>query len=87
MTVIEVLAALFASRPIPLPGHLALGAFWVFAVSRGSIRVQTLRACEARLQAYAQQRGIPLEQARSEWELFESQVARTALPEGEGDDD
>jgi len=78
--VIEVLAALFASRPMPIEGHAALAAFWAFAVARGTARVQRMRAGEARLIEYARRRGIPLDEARDEWEAFEASVARTQLP-------
>ena len=80
---IEVLAGLFSSKPIPLEGHAALGAFWVFAVTRGSLRVQRANAAEARLAEYARTRGIPLEDARDEWQAFEASIARTPLPPSE----
>lgn len=64
---------------------MALGAFWAFAVSRGQARLQTARASQARLREYARQRGIPLAQAHDEWEIFEQNLARQALPGG-GDD-
>jgi hypothetical protein len=84
---IEVLAGLFASKPIPVEGHGALAAFWIFAVSRGGVRLQRQRAREGQLLEYARARGIPLEEARTEWDAFEATVARTPLPPWRGHDD
>lgn len=79
---IEVGAALFAAKPIPVEGHAALGAFWVFAVGRGQQRRRALHERASRLELYARRRGIPLEVARDEWHVFQATVARVALPGG-----
>lgn len=79
---IEIGAALFASKPIPMEGHTVLGAFWIFAVGRGSARALTMRQQELRLEQYARRRGIPLDSARDEWHVFQEAVGQTALPRG-----
>lgn len=65
---------------MPVEGHAALAAFWTFAVARGTVRIKRQLASEARLTEYARRRGIPLDEARDEWEAFEAVVARQQLP-------
>lgn len=79
---IEITAALFAPRPIPVEGHAVLGAFWVFAVGRGSARLVRRRAHAQRLASYAERRGLPPEVAQNEWRVFQADVERTPLPPG-----
>lgn len=79
---IEIGAGLFASKPIPTEGHAVLGAFWIYAVGRGSQQALEAGRHRRRLEDYAHHRGISLEAAADEWEAFLAAVERQ-LPPGD----
>lgn len=81
---IETAAWVFASKPIPVEGHAALGAFWVYAVGRGTTQALEAGRHQRRLELYAARRGISLDVAEGEWDAFLAVVERTPLPPDRG---
>lgn len=79
---IEIGAGLFAQKPIPTEGHAVLGAFWLYAVGRGSQQAIEAGRHRQRLADYAGRRGISLEAAADEWDAFLAAVERQ-LPPGD----
>lgn len=79
---IEVLAGLFAEKPIPPQGHVALGWFGLWAVGRGAKRRETLRQRERKISTVARQLGIPENDLQDEFAAF---MAWRDTPEEGGD--
>ena len=81
---IETAAWVFSSKPIPVEGHAVLGAFWVYAVGRGTQNALHASQHQRRLELYAVRRGISLDAASGEWEAFLAAVERPQLPPDRG---
>lgn len=79
---IEVLAGLFAAKPIPPQGHVALGWFGLWAVGRGAKRRETLKQRERKISTVARQLGIPEDDLQDEFAAF---MAWRDTPEEGGD--
>jgi hypothetical protein len=79
VVLIEVLAGLFAAKPIPPPAHVALGWFALWAVGRGAKRRETLKQRERKIGTVARALGIPEADLQDEFQAF---MAWRDQPEG-----
>lgn len=84
VVLIELGSVFFAPRPIPPEGHVVLGAFWLFAVGRGTRQRRRQRRRERQVAGFARLYGIPERQLRDEFAEFAAR--RLRLTRGRDED-
>ncbi len=73
VVLLEVLVGLFAERGLPPAAHAALALFWVFAVGRGTARLEQQSRREEKIRSMAEMLGLPEEILRDEFAEFMAQ--------------